>query len=366
MTLKTSLYEQHVKLGARMVDFHGWEMPVQYSGIVDEHLAVRSQAGLFDLTHMGEIEVTGKQAGEFLNYVTCNNINKLSYDGKIIYTALLNEAGGIIDDLLIYRRKTDNFYLVVNASNVDKDFEWMQNQSVSFDVSLKNLTMNTGLVAVQGPESVNIIKKVTGCAFEDLSYYHCMDYSLNDVQTIISRTGYTGEDGFEIYTPWDKLGQIWDLLLDAGSQYGMKPIGLGARDTLRLEMRYSLHGHEITESTPPVCAGLSWIVDLNKDNFIGKDVLLDVIEHGGKQRLIGFVMQERGVPREGYAILCGDSEVGTVTSGTMSPSLKNGIGMGYILAGDVDTGDLSVLIHNKKKKIALHKGPFVKPNIYKK
>jgi len=366
MSFKTLLYESHIKLGARMVDFHGWEMPVQYSGIVDEHLCVRSNAGLFDLTHMGEIEVTGSQAGEFLNYVTCNNINKLSYDGKIIYSSFLNEQGGIIDDLLIYRRNENNFYLVVNASNVKQDFEWIKKYAVSFDVSLKDLTMRTGLVAVQGPKSVDIIKKLTGNDFSDLTYYHCMDYKIDKLDALISRTGYTGEDGFEIYVPWDNLSEIWGGLLDAGSSYGLKPVGLGARDTLRLEMRYSLHGNEINETTLPLSAGLSWIVDLKKDDFIGKDALLNAKAQGNRERLIGFTMAERGIPRQGYTILYGDEKVGTVTSGTMSPSLKNGIGMGYILNSGIDENDLYVLIHNKKKKMAVHKGPFVKPKIYKK
>lgn len=365
MSLQTPLHQSHLDLGARMVDFHGWKMPIQYSGIVNEHLTVRSKSGLFDLTHMGEIEVTGSQSIEFLNYITSNNVNKLSYDGKIIYSAFLNESGAIIDDLLIYRRKKNYFYLVVNASNLEKDFAWMQKHAEAFDVSVKDLTMQTGLVAVQGPLSVKILQKITGNAFNDLLYYHCTDYTIGNNNVLISRTGYTGEDGFEIYSKWNELPRIWDILLDAGSKYGIKPIGLGARDTLRLEMRYCLHGNEINEKISVLCAGLSWIVDLNKDDFIGKEALVKIIQQGTKQRLIGFIMRDRGIPRQGYPIFCVDKEVGTVTSGTMSPSLKKGIGMGYISTENIDTDSLFVLIHNKKKKISLHKGQFVKPNIFK-
>ncbi|RJP57957.1 MAG: glycine cleavage system aminomethyltransferase GcvT [Candidatus Auribacter fodinae] len=367
MSTKTSLYEKHVQLGAKVVDFHGWEMPIQYSGIIEEHNAVRSKAGLFDLSHMGEIEVSGPQSYEFLNFLLCNNLDRLEYDGRIIYTGMLNEKGGFIDDLLVYRKQRDSFLLVVNASNREEDFSWMQKQAPPFDVRLNDISMKTGLVAVQGPASASIMADILDYPFENLYYYHFIETAFKRIPVIISRTGYTGEDGFELYADWDKLGIIWDALYSAGQKYGLLPIGLGARDTLRLEARYPLHGNDISPDVTPLEAGLGWIVDLNKPDFIGKKVLSSQKKNGVAKKLIGFTMAERGIPRHGYTIFSGDSAVGEVTSGTMSPSLSTGIGMGYVSSCVLEKNEnLTVDIHRSRRCLTLHKGPFVSSNIYRK
>ncbi|MDX9703846.1 MAG: glycine cleavage system aminomethyltransferase GcvT [Candidatus Auribacterota bacterium] len=366
MSYKTPLYDNHTAHEARMIDFHGWEMPVHYSGILDEHQTVRTKAGIFDLSHMGEIDVCGPESVDFLNYIICNNMNRLSYDGRIIYTGLLNENGGFIDDLLVYRKKPDSFMLVVNAANRENDLEWINRHASSFDVTVEDRSLSTGLIALQGPSSVDILKEAMGSSFKDLYYYHFTESKINRSPMTISRTGYTGEDGFEIYGGWDDIPHVWDAILEAGRHRGIKPIGLGARDTLRLEMRYPLHGSDISETVTPLEAGLSWIVDFSKDEFIGKKALVEQNANGVKRQLIAFVMADKGVPRAGYDILCGNETIGTVTSGTMSPSLLQGIGMGYVDPERLDRNNLFLKIYDKQKKIEFQKGPFIRPRIYAK
>ncbi len=366
MSGKTAIYDIHTQLGAKIVDFHGWIMPIQYSGIIDEHNTVRQKAGLFDLSHMGEIEVRGVEAKKFLNYLTCNSMDKLSYDGKIIYTGLLNQHGGFIDDLLIYRRTQTDYLLVVNASNADTDFDWLKRHAQSFDVELNNVSAQTALTAVQGPLSAHIMERVTGMDLSGLYYYHFTEHTIDGKPVLISRTGYTGEDGFEVYSHWDDQPAIWDIIWDEANPAGAKPIGLGARDTLRLEMGYPLHGNDIDPETTPLEAGLGWIADLSHDAFIGKEKLVAQKENGIAKKLISFTMRDRGIPRQGYEIFSNGSLVGTVTSGTMSPSLKVGIGMGYVDPKSAERDDVSILIHGKHKRIALHKGAFVESKTYRK
>lgn len=367
MTYKTALYDIHNALGAKVVDFHDWLMPIQYSGIIDEHKTVRNNAGLFDLSHMGEIEIKGPDAKKFLDYLTCNSLDKLSYDGRIIYTGLLNENAGFIDDLLIYRKHDNDYLLVVNASNREHDFAWFKEHVSKFNVSLVDKSLEIGLTAIQGPLSESIISKSFHTDFSKLYYYHFIEKKFAGKDVIISRTGYTGEDGFEIYSAWDLQPAIWNELFEKGARKGVKPIGLGARDTLRLESKYPLHGNDIDQQTTPMEAGLSWIVDFKKDSFIGKTRLVEQKKDGVSKTLIGFTMIETSIPRAGYDILCDDMPVGKVTSGTMSPTLQQGIGIGYVMPDAVmDDKQLAVLIHGKKRLIALHKGPFVIPKTYKK
>lgn len=365
MPQKTPLYDIHLKLGAKLIDFHGWLLPVHYSGIIEEHLAVRSIAGLFDLSHMGEIEVEGEDALKYLNYILCGNIEKLSYDGRIMYCGLLNESGGFIDDLLVYRKSKLQYLLVVNASNADKDYAWMQKHISGFKAEIRNVSLNTGLIALQGPKSGEILYETARRNFNDLFYYHFTESKLAGKPVIISRTGYTGEDGFEIYARWNDLPQIWDSLYPIAFAHGAKPIGLGARDTLRLEMRYPLHGNDIDENTTPLEAGLSWIVDFTKDNFIGKEILVQQKKNGVAKIIAGFVMEDKGIPRSGYEIIQSGEVAGVVTSGTLSPNLSQGIGLAYLNPEKIGRGgDFFVSIHGKERKIRLVKGPFVKSKIY--
>lgn len=366
MTHKTPLYDIHIQLGARIVDFHGWLMPIQYSGIIQEHNAVRQHAGLFDLSHMGEIEVSGPQSVAMLDHLICGNMNKLHRDGRIIYTGLLNEQGGFIDDLLVYRRSADTYLLVVNAANRQTDLAWIEQHAQNFDVHVTDRSLQTGLIALQGPRSREIISHIIDHDLSTLFYYHFIEDRILGAPVLVSRTGYTGEDGFEIYADNEHLPAIWKRLSKAGERYGLLPIGLGARDTLRLELRYPLHGNDIGPDRTPMEAGLSWIVDFQKEQFIGKQRLEEQKQHGTSRILIGFTMAERGIPRAGYTIYCENQAVGTVTSGTMSPTLSTAIGMGYVDIDAVTSGEvLSVAIHGTQRTIQIHKGPFVKSNTHR-
>ncbi len=364
MSYRTPLYDHHTAHEARMIDFHGWEMPVHYSGILDEHQTVRTKAGIFDLSHMGEVDVSGPDAVAFLNKIICNNMNRLSYNGRIIYTGMLNEKGGFVDDLLIYRKEADSYMLVVNAANREDDLAWIEEHAKGFDVTIEDRSLQIGLIALQGPSSVEILKEALGHSFKDLYYYHFTEYEIHGKPMIVSRTGYTGEDGFEIYGGWGDIPAVWDAILEAGRHRGIKPIGLGARDTLRLESRYPLHGSDIDPDTTPLEAGLSWIVDFSKDDFIGKQALVDQRDNGVPRQLIGFVLCDKGVPRAGYNILCGNEVIGKVSSGTMSPSLQQGIGMGFVDPNKLDKKNLFLEIYDKPKKIDFQKGPFIRPRTY--
>src|SRR5215467_14340497 len=325
----TPLFEQHVALGARLVEFGGWEMPVQYSGIIDEHRAVRTHAGLFDVSHMGEFKVEGQSALDFLQHLVPNDVSRLVIN-QALYTQLCLPDGGTIDDLIIYKLEENRYMLVVNAANIEKDFDWISKQARDFEVQITDRSNATALLALQGPEAQSILQPLTDVDLPAIRYYHCLPGMVHGINCIISRTGYTGEDGFELYCASADVPTLWNDLLAAGKNHGLLPAGLGARDTLRLEASYCLYGHELDEQTNPLEANLGWTVKLNKDEFIGHDALLKVKEQGIKRKLIGIEMVERGVCRGGYAIYEDDQQIGVLTSGAPSPTLNKNIGMGYV------------------------------------
>jgi len=345
----TPLNQIHRQLGARMVDFGGWDMPVQYSGVIAEHLAVRSAAGLFDVSHMGEIEVSGPQALEFLQYAMTNDVSAL-VDGQIQYTAMCYETGGVVDDLTLYRFAADHYLLCVNASNSDKDFAWLQGlqkRANYHDLSLINRSDDYAQLALQGPVAADILSKLTTTNLAEIKFYHFVEGEVAGIETIISRTGYTGEDGFELYCPAQDGVKLWQQLMAAGQSFGLDPIGLGARDTLRLEKGYALYGHEITAEIMPLEARLAWITKLKKGDFVGRDAMLKAKEAGLPRKQIALALTASGVPREGYPIFCDDKEVGYVTSGTMSPSLKKGIALALV--------DIAAADSNQPLKIGIRK-----------
>jgi aminomethyltransferase len=330
MAKHTPLYEEHIKLGAKMVEFGGWNMPVFYSGIIDEHIACRTKAGLFDVSHMGEIEFVGPGALECAEYLTVNHVAALK-DRQAHYSILLNERGTVVDDLIVYRFNANRFIFVVNASNIEKDFEWIKAHRRG-NAEITNRSNDFALIAFQGPLAAPILKNVVDIAIDDIASFEFRQTSFDNRDTcIVARTGYTGEDGFEIFCAPKAAPTIWQTLLEMGKPKGVVPAGLGCRDTLRLEMKYSLYGHEITDETNPLEAGLGWVVKLEKpSDFVGKEALLKVKQEGLKRKLIGFKMIDRGIPRGDCDIIADGKKIGFVTSGTMSPSLKEPIGIGYV------------------------------------
>ena len=330
MAKQTPLHSEHVKLGAKMVEFAGWDMPVQYTSIKDEHLAVRNAAGLFDVSHMGEIEISGPDALALVQHLSTNDASNM-IDGKALYSLMLNERGTVIDDVIIYRFTQERFIIVVNASNVDKDFAWMKKHANS-NVTVTNRSDDYALIAFQGPKAPEILQTLTDVDLPSIKRYHFASGAVTGINDVIlARTGYTGEDGFEIFcTPAD-APKLWSALRDAGKTHGVKPTGLAARDTLRIEMKFSLYGHEISEETNPYEAGLGWVVKMGEENgFYGKDVLAEIKKRGITRRLVGFTMIDRAIPRQGYSIIKDGEAVGEVTSGTMSPSMDIPIGIGFV------------------------------------
>lgn len=326
---RTPLYEQHRQLGARLVEFGGWEMPVQYSGILDEHRAVRERAGLFDVSHMGEFGVKGAGAQAFLQQLVPNDISRLAVN-QALYTQLCLPDGGVVDDLLVYRLADTDYMLVVNAGNIDKDFAWVQKQCANGEVQLTNQSYETGLIALQGPAAQAILQPLTKIDLATIKYYHCAPGVVSRSGCLISRTGYTGEDGFELYCAADDVVDLWQDLLAAGKEHGLLPTGLGARDTLRLEAAYCLYDHELDEQTNPLEAGLGWTVKLAKGDFIGHDALAKIKADGLRRKLVGVELIERGVARGGYAIYDNERQIGALTSGAPSPTLNKNIGLGYV------------------------------------
>ncbi|GAB4209689.1 MAG: glycine cleavage system aminomethyltransferase GcvT [Bacteroidia bacterium] len=357
---KTSLYNKHIQLKAKIVPFAGYEMPVSYSGVNDEHLAVRNAVGMFDVSHMGEFIIKGKQALDLIQYITTNDASSLT-DKRVQYSCMTNTNGGIVDDLLVYRFNENEYMLVVNASNIEKDFNWIQ-QNNHFDADIQDISHNISLIAVQGPKAILTIQKLTDTDLSKIPYYH-FDIGkvagINDI--IISNTGYTGAGGFEIYVPNEHAEKMWDAIMEAGKEFGIKPCGLGARDTLRLEMGFCLYGNDINDHTSPIEADLGWITKFNK-NFIAKDILLQQKEKGVSKKLVGFEMIERGIPRQHYPIADASGNIiGEVTSGTQSPSLNKGIGMGYVPThfAKPDT-EIFIIIREKPVKAKVVKLPFIK------
>ncbi len=350
-----------------MVDFGGWDLPVQYTGVMDEHTACRTAAGLFDVSHMGEFHVEGAQALEFLNYSVTNDVSKLS-DGQAQYTAMCFADGGIVDDLLIYRRTSTRYLVVVNASNTDKDFEWMtsvleKNRARFSDVKLTNESARYTQIAIQGPKATEILQTLTSTPLSEIkTYWFKEGHVLGQTPAVLARTGYTGEDGFEVYVPWERGPEVWRALLEAGSSKGLKACGLGARDTLRLEMKYPLYGHELTDQTHPLEAGLGWVTKLAKGDFVGRDAIVSAKEAGVKRALVGLKLTERGIPRQGYKVFDNDGhEVGILTSGTQSPSTGAAIGVAYVSTALAPVGTkLKVEIRGVKIPAEVVATPFYK------
>lgn len=358
---RTAFYHIHEQLGAKLVEFGGFEMPVMYSGIIDEHKAVRTSVGLFDVSHMGEFEIRGKDALALVQRVTINDAAKLTA-GKAQYSAMCFDDGGIVDDLLIYHLG-DHFMLVVNAANAQKDFEWIASNAKGMNAELIDKSDAVSLLAIQGPKSVDTLAKLTNVNISSIPYYGFVDGELAGVQMMISRTGYTGELGFELYfnASSETAGTVWHAIAAAGKPYGIKPVGLGARDTLRLEMGYCLYGNDIDQTTNPLEAGLGWITKLDKGHFIGRDRLRNLKQEGLKRKLVGFVLEEeKAFPRQGYEILCCGSAAGRVTSGTISPILGKGIGMGYVdVKYSQPQNQINVLVRDKQVTAHVVTVPFI-------
>jgi aminomethyltransferase len=315
-------------MGARLIPFGGWDMPVEYSGIAKEHTAVRTAAGLFDVSHMGEFEVKGRQALDLIQSVTSNDASKLQ-DGQAQYSALPYPEGTVVDDLLIYRHSAQHYLLVVNAGNIAKDFEWITSNN-RFDSTVDNISDRISLLAIQGPKAEGILQKLTPVDLSNIPYYHFVRGKVLEADTIISRTGYTGEDGFEIYFPFEHSEVIWNALLESGSTHGLLPAGLGARNTLRLEAKMLLYGNDMDQTTTLLEAGLGWIVKFDKNSFVGRATLYQQKQQGVKRKLIGFEMLGRDIAREHYPAFIEGREVGHVTSGSPSITLKKNIGLAYL------------------------------------
>ncbi|MEK6223950.1 MAG: glycine cleavage system aminomethyltransferase GcvT [Thermodesulfobacteriales bacterium] len=326
---KTALNSIHKELGAKMVEFAGWEMPVQYEGVRQEHFAVRKSAGLFDVSHMGEIEVKGRDAIKFCQWVTTNDAKKVQ-NFQAQYTLLCNNEGGVVDDVIIYKFSDEHFLFCVNASNSDKDYAWIKKEENNFDVVVSDKSSQYSQIAIQGPDSKTILSAALGENLDSIKKFRFEMINWNGYDMIVARTGYTGEEGFEIFLPWDGAPLLWNKLMEAGREFQIKPCGLAARDTLRIEMGYSLYGHEIDEDINPLEAGLERYIKLDGDDFIGKAALLKSLDAGLKNKLVGFELLERGIPREGYSIFRNGALLGNVTSGTLSPSLEKSIGLGYL------------------------------------
>ena len=353
------LADIHADLGARMVEFAGFEMPIRYTSLVEEHMTVREKVGIFDVSHMGEFLITGPGALELIQRTTCNDASTLT-DGQAQYSCLINPQGGIIDDLLIYRVEQDHYMAVVNASNIEKDWEWFQQQS-SNDVSLKNISENICLLAVQGPLAAKAIQGLTDIDLEAQKYYTFSIGTFAGIpEVIISATGYTGSGGFEIYLPAKFASQAWAQIMESGEPLGLKPIGLGARDTLRLEKGYCLYGNDINDQTTPLEAGLGWITKLHK-SFVGSSILQEQKAKGITKKLVGFTMVEKGIPRKDYPIVDhSGTHIGVVTSGSQSPSLGIGIGLGYVTKEYAKPGqEIFIEIRNKSVKATVKKLPLV-------
>ncbi len=354
---QTALYEKHKSLGAKIVPFAGFEMPLQYEGVIKEHLAVRKTAGVFDVSHMGEFIVKGKNAEKFLNCVTINDVSKIEI-GQAQYSAMCFEDGGIIDDLLIYRY-SDHYMLVVNAANIEKDFNWLFDHLID-EVELENHSDKISLIAVQGPMSREILSKISDSDVHNLSFYHFIMGKIAGCNITIARTGYTGELGFEIYGANSDIPKVWDALFDVGQPMGLVPVGLAARDTLRLEMKFCLYGNDIDKTTHPFEAGLGWITKVDKGDFIGREAILERKENLTR-RLVCIQMIDKAIPRQGYEVFIGTEKIGHFTSGGQSPSLQKGIGLAYIDRMYTKSGtEIEVEIRGSRKKAIIVKPPFYK------
>jgi aminomethyltransferase len=357
---KTPLHDACVRAGARMVPFAGWHLPVQFSGVIDEHVAVRTRVGLFDVSHMGEASVRGTQALAFLQDVTCNDVARLK-PGRVHYTALTTPAGTFVDDLLVYRLDEEEFLLVVNAANTAKDLDWLTSHTAGYDVVVEDVSAAWAQLAIQGPRSLEVLQPLVPDALGQLKYYRFVQVEVDGTRCIVSRTGYTGEYGFEVYAPADAAEGIWGGLLESGAPQELAPVGLAARDTLRLEAKMALYGNDIDETTTVIEADLAWIVKPGKGDFVGREVLVHQLEHGVERKLIGFEMRGRAIARHGYATLSGGNTVGRVTSGTHSPTLRKNIGLAYLPLELTEPGtEFQVEIRGRPEPAVVVPTPFYK------
>lgn len=356
MLKKTPFYDKIEQNNGKIVEFAGFLMPVQFEGIIPEHQTVRTTVGIFDVSHMGEIEIRGKDRIAFVNYITTNDVEKLALN-QVQYSTMLYPDAGIVDDLLVYNLK-DRILLVVNATNTDKDFKWIV-ENKKFDVEIVNVSDNIGQLAIQGPQSEPVMQQLFDIDLSQIQFYWATETQLKDIPVVLSRTGYTGEDGFELYIDRTNAPQIWDMVFEAGKDVGIKPIGLGARDTLRFEMRYCLYGNDIDKTTNPLEAGLGWIVKFDKSDFIGKENLLNIKEAGLKRKLVGFVA-DKGIPRPHMELYNDNKKIGFVTSGTFSPSLKKGIGLGYVALPYAKVNTRFKVAGKNFIEVEIIKGPFYK------
>ena len=354
----TPLNRAHREAGARMVSFSGWDMPVQYTGVIDEHLAVRTRAGLFDVSHMGEVDVVGRQALEFLQHVTSNDVSRLA-PGRIQYSALTTPEGTFVDDLLVYMRGDDHYLLVINAGNTPKDVDWLRTHAQGYDLRLTDVSARWCQIALQGPRSQEILQPLTPADLAAMKYYTFVENTVSGVPCLVSRTGYTGEDGFEIYGPAEAAETLWYAILGRGAPHGLVPAGLAARDTLRLEAKMALYGNDIDDTTTVLEADLAWILKLDKGEFLGRDALLRQKAEGLTRKLVGFETEGRAIARHGYKAVSGGAEVGTVTSGTFAPFLKKNIGLVYLPVGLTPPGSrFSIDIRGREEPAVVVPTPF--------
>lgn len=363
----TPLFEIHQKLHGKMVPFAGWNMPIQYAGVIEEHRAVRKGVGVFDVSHMGELDVRGREAKPFLQKLLTNDMDKLD-SGGILYSLMCYENGGVVDDLLVHRFEEDHYFLCVNASNTDKDFEWASRLAEKFDVQVDNISDRTAQLAIQGPRAESLLQKLTDVSLGDLAYYRFQKGRVGDLEAVIARTGYTGEDGFEIYLDADSAVPVFEALWEAGKEFDLQPIGLGARDTLRMEMGYALYGQEIDSDHSPLEAGLGWVIKLKKtEAFVGQESLKNQKDKGLTQKLVGVKLTDRGVPRSHYKVLNDGTPVGEVTSGTFSPTLNTGVALCKVTKELSNPGTrLEIAIRNSTVAGEVTPLPFVPSRVKKK
>ena len=358
---KTSLYDKHVSLGAKIVPFAGFEMPVQYSGVTEEHFAVREKVGIFDVSHMGQFFIEGPGSLELLQYVTTNDVTTL-VDGKAQYSCLPNGNGGIVDDLIVYKMADEKYFVVVNASNIDKDWDHISKFNDQFGAKMTNASDEMSLIAIQGPKATEVLQKLTEVNLSELPYYNFTVGTVDGVSdVIISNTGYTGSGGFEIYFKNEAAVQLWDALTEAGQEEGLIPCGLAARDTLRLEKGFCLYGNDIDDTTSPLEGGLGWITKLDKGDFVDREFFAKQKEEGVSRKLVGFELTDKGVPRHDYPVVDAEGNViGKVTSGTPSPMKKIGIGLAYVAKSHFKIGtEIFIQVRNKNLAAKVVKTPFV-------
>jgi aminomethyltransferase len=357
---RTRFYESHKALGGRMIEFFGWEMPVEFKGIIEEHMAVRTAAGLFDVSHMGEIVIRGKEALAFVQHLTPNDAGRLA-PNQVQYTALTTPQGAFVDDMLVYCLSPEEYLLVVNAANTDKDFGWVTAHQAGYDVSVENASDHYSQLALQGPRAQEILQPLTGINLAGLKSFWAESGKVAGIDTLVSRTGYTGEDGFEIYTTSGQPVALLEEIIKAGRPLGLQPIGLGARDTLRLEAKLMLYGNDIDDTTTVLEADLKWIIKFKKGDFLGRDVLEKQLAEGIKRKIVGFELMEKGIPRPHYPVYSRGQQAGQVTSGTFSPFLKKSIGLVYLPVELTGVGtEVEVGIRDKKVKAQVVPTPFYK------